>query len=75
MDDIARQINPLLRGWIDTTGDTAPSALYPVFRYVNQTLVAWAMRKFKRFTGHKTRASCLPRESRRRTRVCSYTGG
>ena len=34
-----------------------PSALYPVFRHFNQTLAAWAMRKFKRLKGHKTRAS------------------
>jgi hypothetical protein len=35
----------------------APSALHPLLRYVNLTLVAWAMRKFKRFVGHKVRAS------------------
>jgi hypothetical protein len=40
--DIARQINPLLRGWIEYYGRYAPSALYPVLRYVNQTLLAWA---------------------------------
>ena len=33
-------------------GRYAPSALYPVLRCVNQTLVPWAMRKFKRFTDH-----------------------
>jgi len=55
--DIARQINPLLKGWIDYYGRYTPSALYPMLRYVNQTLLAWAMRKYKRFTGHKIRAS------------------
>ena len=55
--DIARQINPLLRGWIEYYGRYAPSALHPVLRYVNQTLLAWAMRKFKRFRGHKIRTS------------------
>ena len=49
LQDIAQQLNPLLRGWIAYYGRYAPSALYPVLRYVNQTLVAWAMRKFKRF--------------------------
>ena len=38
-------------------GRYAPSALHPLLRYVNLTLVAWAMRKFKRFVGHKVRAS------------------
>ena len=56
LNDIAELLNPLLRGWIAYYGRFAPSALYPVLRYVNQTLVAWAMRKFKRFKAHKIRA-------------------
>ena len=56
LQDIARQLNPLLRGWIGYYGRYAPSALYPLLRYVNHTLVAWAMRKFKRFKGRKIRA-------------------
>jgi len=55
--DIAQRLNPLLRGWIEYYGRYAPSALYPLLRYVNQTLLAWAMRKFKRFADHKIRAS------------------
>ena len=49
--------DPLLRGWIEYYGRYAPSALYPLLRHVNRTLIAWAMRKFKRFKGHKVRAS------------------
>jgi RNA-directed DNA polymerase len=30
---------------------------YPVFRHFNKTLVAWAMRKYRRLKGHKIRAS------------------
>jgi hypothetical protein len=54
--EIARRINPLLRGWINYYGRYAPSALTPLLRYVNQMLVGWAMRKFKRFKAHKIRA-------------------
>lgn len=57
LTDIARSLNPLLRGWIEYYGRFAPSALHPMLRYVNQTLLAWAMRKFKRFRLHKIRAS------------------
>ena len=46
-----------LRGWIEYYGRYAPSALHPVLRHVNQTLLAWARRKFKRFAAHKIRAS------------------
>src|SRR5438874_8765770 len=55
--EIARKLNPLLSGWIDYYGRYAPSALSPMLRYVNLTLLRWAMRKFKRFKAHKIRAS------------------
>jgi group II intron reverse transcriptase/maturase len=57
LEELARRLNPLLRGWIEYYGRYAPSALSPLLRYVNQTLVAWAMRKFKRFKDQKVRAS------------------
>ena len=49
----------LLRGWIAYYGRYSPSALYPLFRYVNLTLLAWVQRKFKRYKGHKVRAAHL----------------
>ncbi len=54
--DIARKINPLLQGWMNYYGRYAPSALYPMLHYVDRTLRAWAMRKFKRLKRHKVRA-------------------
>jgi RNA-directed DNA polymerase len=57
LHDIAQRLNPLVRGWIEYYGRYAPSALSPLLRYVNQTLLAWAIRKFKRFKSHKIRAS------------------
>ena len=57
MQDIARQLNPLLRGWIEYYGRYASSALYPLLRHINQMLVAWVMRKFEHFKGHTVRAS------------------
>jgi len=57
LNEIAERLNPLLRGWINYYGRYSPSALAPLLRYVNQTLLAWAMRKFKRLRGRKIRAS------------------
>ena len=56
LQDIARMYNPVLRGWLAYYGRFQPSAMYPVLRHFNMTLVAWAMRKFRRLKGHKTRA-------------------
>jgi group II intron reverse transcriptase/maturase len=55
--DIADRLNPLLSGWIEYYGRYTPSALSTILRYVNQTLLRWVMRKFKRFKAHKVRAS------------------
>lgn len=56
LDDIARLHNPVLRGWIAYYGRFYPSALSPVFKHFDNTLVAWAMRKYKRLKGRKTQA-------------------
>ena len=57
LQDIARLHNPVLRGWAEYYGRFYPSALYPVFKHFDDTLIAWAMRKYKRLKGHKIRAS------------------
>jgi restriction endonuclease Mrr len=57
LDDIARLHNPVLRGWMAYYGRFYPSAMSPVLKHFNETLVAWAMRKYKRLKGHKIRAS------------------
>lgn len=57
LNDIARWYNPVIQGWINYYGKYSRSALYPVFRHFNLTLVSWAMRKHKCFRGRKTWAS------------------
>jgi RNA-directed DNA polymerase len=49
LDDIARELNPVVRGWFAYYGRYSKSALYPIARYINQTLAAWLKRKYKRF--------------------------
>ena len=59
LTEIADRLNPLLRGWIEYYGRYRPSALYPLFRHVNMTLLAWARRKFKHLKASKVRAGLL----------------
>jgi RNA-directed DNA polymerase len=54
--DIARELNPILRGWLNYYGRYNPAAIHPVWKYVNATLVAWAMRKYKRYARRKIQA-------------------
>jgi RNA-directed DNA polymerase len=56
LSDLARMFNPILRGWIGYYGRFYKSWLYPVLRHLNDGLVRWAMRKYKRLHGHYRRA-------------------
>ena len=66
LEEIAAMYNPVLRGWLEYYGKYSPSALYPVLRHFNKTLVAWGMRKYKKLRGHKTRAAVFMEEIAKR---------
>jgi len=55
--DIAQEINPTVRGWINYYGRFYRTELIWTLRRINHYLVRWAMRKFKRLRRHRTRAS------------------
>lgn len=57
MEELARRINPTLRGWIQYYGQFHPSALYPFFSHLNRILVKWVMWKFKRLKTARRRAT------------------
>jgi len=57
LEEISQLYNPVLRGWLQYYGGFYPSEMDPVLRHFNKTLVAWAMRKYKKLRGHKTRAA------------------
>jgi group II intron reverse transcriptase/maturase len=57
LDELARVVNPVLRGWINYYGSFYKSALYRVFQHLNNILVQWASRKYKRLRGYDQRAS------------------
>jgi RNA-directed DNA polymerase len=56
LDEIAKMINPVLKGWINYCGNFRKSALYQSFQPLNNSLVRWASRKYKRLRWHKKRA-------------------
>lgn len=56
IEDIARMLNPVIRGWINYYGSYYRSALYPIYDQLNSALKKWAMRKYKRLRGKKLRA-------------------
>ncbi len=46
--DLARMVNPSIRGWINYYSHFYKSALYPTLRRIDAFLIRWARRKFKR---------------------------
>lgn len=56
IDDLSRMFNASVRGWINYYGHFYKSQLYPVLRHMNDALVKWARRKYKKLERHKTRA-------------------
>jgi RNA-directed DNA polymerase len=56
LKDIAKKLNPIVSGWFNYYGRYTPSALERFKNYLDQRLVAWAMRKYKKLKGRKTKA-------------------
>jgi RNA-directed DNA polymerase len=57
LEDLSHMFNPILRGWVNYYGFFYKSEMYYVLKHMNRVLIRWAQRKYKRFTGHKQRAS------------------
>ncbi|MCA1693632.1 MAG: group II intron reverse transcriptase/maturase [Actinobacteria bacterium] len=54
--DLAREINPTVRGWFNYYGVFYPTELLQSLKRINDCLVRWAMRKYKRLRRHLRRA-------------------
>jgi hypothetical protein len=67
LGDLARMFNSIVQGWINYYGRFYKSALYPLLRRINEHLVRWAMRKYKRLRRREQRAGELMAEASRRS--------
>jgi group II intron reverse transcriptase/maturase len=56
LTDIAREFNPIVRGWINYYGRFYPAELAQALRRIDEYLMRWAMQKFKRLKGRSMRA-------------------
>jgi RNA-directed DNA polymerase len=66
LDDLARMFNSIVQGWINYYGRFYKSMLYPLLRRINDHLVRWAMRKYKRLHRREKRAGELLAQIARR---------
>jgi group II intron reverse transcriptase/maturase len=49
LEDLARLVNPSVRGWMNYYGRFYRSKCVQVLRHLNEALAAWVRRKYKRF--------------------------
>ena len=67
LNDLAHMFNSIVQGWINYYGRFYKSMLYPVLRRINEHLVRWAMRKYKRLRRREKRVRELLAEASRRS--------
>lgn len=67
LSDLAHMFNTIVQGWINYYGRFYKSMLYPLLRRINDHLVRWAMRKYKRLRRREKRAGELMAEASRRS--------
>jgi hypothetical protein len=56
LDDLADWVNPVVRGWITYYGRFYKSGMYLSLRRLNDYLLRWARRKYKRLRTSQRRA-------------------
>lgn len=68
LEEVARRINPVVRGWINYYGSFTRSALYKLVKHIDALLMRWAMMKFKGLRRRKRQAREWVRGARERQR-------
>jgi RNA-directed DNA polymerase len=59
--ELARKINPIVRGWMQYYGAFYGSALFPLLQRINTYLMRWIRQKYRRFRARKKVHACWKR--------------
>jgi RNA-directed DNA polymerase len=70
--DLARWINPIVRGWMNYYGAFYKSALYPLLERINAYLMRWIRKKYKRLRGRKKAQDAWNQAVKRRPRFFAH---
>jgi group II intron reverse transcriptase/maturase len=70
--DLARRINPVVRGWMNYYGAFYPSALYPFLARINAYLLRWLRKKYKRLRGRRKAQGAWKRAVKQRPRFFAH---
>ena len=72
LTDLAREINPIVRGWLQYYGAFYRSALHPLLRRINAYLVRWLQRKYRRLRTSKKALACWQRITNQQPRLFAH---
>ena len=56
LNELARRYNARILGWMNYYSHFYKSALYRLYDHIDQKLVRWAQRKYRKLAGKPTRA-------------------
>jgi group II intron reverse transcriptase/maturase len=70
--ELARVINPIVRGWMQYYGAFYRTALHPLLRRINAYLMRWIRKKFKRLRTFKKAHECWRRITRQYPRAFAH---
>jgi len=70
--DLARWINPIVRGWMQYYGAFYRSALYPLLSRINAYVMRWIRNKYKRLRPTKKATACWQRITSQHPRLFAH---
>jgi group II intron reverse transcriptase/maturase len=70
--DVARMINPVVRGWLQYYGEFYRSRLMPLLQRINTYLMRWIRKKYKRFRPFHKALECWKRITRQAPRLFAH---
>ncbi|MFF1646682.1 group II intron reverse transcriptase/maturase [Streptomyces sp. NPDC058240] len=70
--ELARRVNPIVRGWIQYYGAFYGSKLVPLLLRINAYLLRWIRKKYKRFHSFKKAHACWQRITRQHPRLFAH---
>jgi RNA-directed DNA polymerase len=72
MGELARRINPIVRGWMQYYGAFYRSALHPFLQRINTYLMRWLRKKYKRLKGYRKAQAAWQRITRQYPRLFAH---
>jgi RNA-directed DNA polymerase len=70
--ELARQINPVVRGWMQYYGAFYRSALHPLLLRINAYLMRWLRKKYQRLRPFRKALACWRRITRQQPRLLAH---